>query len=143
MKLSMAALLVGGLFLAAPAAAQQDPWMRQVRAQLVAVAESVGDEGMDIAGDPIGGSLNEGATETVRIRIQPGTYLIVGVCDEDCSDLDLALVSGGEEVDADDAADDSPVLGIEVSAATTVTLRVHMANCSSEPCRYGVAAFSY
>lgn len=143
MKPSMIAALGGAVFFASPAAAQQDEWMQQVQAQLVAVAEAVGEEGMEIAGEPIGGSLDDGETETVRIRIQPGTYLIVGACDADCSDLDLALVSGGEEVDADDAADDSPVLAIEVSEATTVTLRVHMAGCSAEPCRYGVAAFSY
>lgn len=140
-KLSIYALLAGAVSIASPAAAQDDQYMQQVAVQLVAVAEAMGDEGLEMAGEPEGGSLNDDETAEMQIRVNPGEYLIVGACDTDCSDLDMAVIMNGKVAGSDTATDDTPVVTLTVTRPTTLTIRVLMTACSSEPCRYGVAAF--
>lgn len=142
MKLSMMALAAGAALLCASPAQAQDQWMQQVSAQLEAVVEALDAEGLAPAGDPHGGALNEGESEEVELELTAGSYLIVGVCDADCSDLDLLLTSDGEEVDSDYEADDTPVLAVDVEEGGTLMLTVEMPACSSGPCRFGVGVFS-
>lgn len=142
MKISTIALLAGaGLLFATPAAAQQDAWLRQVNAQLEAVADALSEEGLSTAAEPASGALDEGEAEELELELSAGTYLIIGVCDADCSDLDLVLSDGGDEIDSDMEMDDTPVVTVELDGPASLTLRVNMATCSSEPCRYGVGVF--
>lgn len=144
MKFLKMALLAGAaLLVASPARAQsQDDWMRVVVAQLDAVVHALGDEGLSPAGEMHSGTLDEGDSDEVELRLEAGDYMIVGACDHDCSDLDLALLQNGEEIESDYELDDTPVLVVEVPKRTTYTLRVDMATCSEAPCRYGVRVFS-
>jgi hypothetical protein len=142
MKLSTLALVTGAALLAASPARAQDPWERQVAAQLDAVVEALDEEGLSPAGDPLYGTLNEGEFQDVTLELTAGSFLIIGVCDADCSDLDLVLTADGEEIDSDLEPDDTPVLVVEVEEGGTLTLRVGMPACSSGPCRYGVGVFS-
>jgi hypothetical protein len=141
MKLTKIALLTGAALLFGSPAAAQDAWMAQVSAQLDAVVEALDGEGLSEATEPVGGGLAEGASEDVEFALAAGSYVIVGVCDTDCSDLDLVLSGPGGELDSDLATDDTPVVTVELSRAATLNLRVNMAACSSAPCRYGVQAF--
>ena len=86
--------------------------------------------------------LNNESTETVTVDLEAGVnYLILGVCDEDCSDLDLELFQGTTLVDEDMASDDYPVVTVDPTASRTYRLRVTMAACSETPCRYGIAVY--
>lgn len=144
MKLSMMALLAGaGLLVASPASAQEDPWMGQVAAQLGAVVQAVAAQGMSPAADPVAGSLAMGAADEVELALQPGQYLVVGVCDTDCSDLDLVLTgTDGAELASDLEMDDTPVVTVTLTEAATLTLEVKMAACTSAPCRYGIGLYT-
>lgn len=142
MKLSMMALVAGAALLCASPARAQDQWLEEVAIQLDAVVEALDAEGMSLTSAPHAGALNEGDSEEVELELQAGTYLIVGMCDSDCSDLDLLLSENGEEVDSDFEMDDTPVLAIEVEEGSTFSLRVDMATCSNGPCRYGIGIFS-
>lgn len=99
-------------------------------------------QGFTPADEPVHGTLAEGADEEFELDLESGTnYFVVGVCDGDCSDLDLVLTnSSGEEVESDRELDDVPMLAIEGQSGSFV-LSVQMATCSVEPCHYGVRVF--
>ena len=142
MKLTKIALFAGAALLFASPAAAQDAWMSQVAAQLDAVIEALDAEGLSEATEPVGGALAEGAGEDVEFELAAGSYAIVGVCDADCSDLDLVLVnaSGGESA-ADRELDDVPVVTFQADADGRYVVKVEMATCGTERCEYGVRVF--
>jgi hypothetical protein len=142
MKISLMALAAGAALLCASPAQAQDQWMRQVAAQLDAVVDALDTEGLSPAGDPHGGALSEGESEEVELELTAGSFLIIGVCDEDCTDLDLVLTADGDEIASDLEPDDTPALVVEVEEGGTLTLTVQMAACSSGPCRFGIGIFS-
>jgi hypothetical protein len=91
---------------------------------------------------PVGGALNNGTYEDVPISLSARQYFIVGVCDGDCTDMDLRLFAPNASVVAEDVADDdSPMLAFTASTAGEHRLRVMMPACSSEPCAYGIAIY--
>lgn len=144
MKFSVMALVAGAALLcASPAQAQkQDEWTAQVSMQLDAVVEALEAEGLTPALDPAGGSLNEGESEELELELTEGSYLIIGVCDADCTDLDLQLSAGREEIARDFSTEDPPILEVVIEEGGLLNLRVDMATCGSEPCRYGIGVFT-
>jgi hypothetical protein len=70
-------------------------------------------------------------------------YGIVGVCDNDCSDVDLFLLDNSGRVIARDIDyDDTPAIFYRPSRAATFTVRISMVRCSVNPCRFGIALYS-
>lgn len=89
------------------------------------------------------GSLNSNQTETVTLTLDAGTsYMIVGQCDGDCSDLDLWLYDeNGYEIDSDVLEDDVPVLEVTPRRTARFSIRAKMITCSVEPCFYGIGVY--
>lgn len=128
---------------AAPLEAQNE-YEAQVILQLEAAAEIFVDAGAEpLVWDS--GALDEGYAEEFEVTLQEGfTYALVGVCDEDCSDLDLTLYDGdGYFVVEDTEVDDAPVIEFTVTRSGSFTLDVTMYTCGVEPCYYGVALFAW
>ena len=70
------------------------------------------------------------------------SYRIVGVCDNDCTDVDLSLEDSKRTVVASDVLnDDLPILNFAPGASATYWIRPTMAICSANPCAYGIAVF--
>lgn len=70
------------------------------------------------------------------------TYRIVGVCDNDCSDFDLALEDSERSILVSDVLeDDLPILNFTPSASATYWIRPTMVVCSVNPCGYGIAVY--
>jgi hypothetical protein len=70
------------------------------------------------------------------------TYMIVGVCDNDCTDVDLSLEDTDRRVVASDVLeDDLPIVEFAPKASATYWIRPTMAACSVNPCGYGIAVF--
>lgn len=70
------------------------------------------------------------------------SYRIVGVCDNDCSDVDLSLEDAQRVVLASDVLeDDLPILHFTPKTSTTYWIRPTMAVCNVNPCGYGIAVF--
>lgn len=128
---------------AAPAAAQPE-LAGIVRTQLDSAVVLMRSNGFVQQGTYRGGALGDDANEVVQVDLQGGqNYLIMAVCDQDCSDLDLNLVdASGASLDSDYEPDDVPMVVAEVSRTGTYQLTVGMAECSVEPCGYGVAVFA-
>jgi hypothetical protein len=140
MKLHALAVAVGMAVItsAAPLAAQAGA---VVQSQLREAVSAAASSGFARQGPFIYGALNDGAGETVRVSLTAGTsYLIVGVCDEDCSDMDLILRDAtGRSLAQDILDDDTPVLTLEITRSGGYDLTIRMPDCSVNPCGYGVA----
>ncbi|MCZ6916169.1 MAG: caspase family protein [Gemmatimonadetes bacterium] len=104
--------------------------------------EVLAEDGYRLIDDSKIGTLNEGASETVRLDLAAGmAYTIVGGCDVDCTDLDLHLTdSRGNEIDIDIDDDDFPMVVTERGGS--YGLRVSMVRCSAEPCHWGLGVFA-
>jgi hypothetical protein len=120
-----------------------DQWAGQVARLLNQAASVATSNGMRRTHQPYIGSLRTGASYSHSIRLNGGTsYQLVGVCDNDCSDLDLRLFdSAGREVDSDLLTDDTPVVSVQPRRTGTYTVRAIMTTCSQEPCRYGIGVY--
>lgn len=142
MKRILLSIAAVALF-ATPAAAQQDAWTQQVRRYLQEAGRHFEEQGYTLTHHIYTGTLNDGGTEIVELDLDIGTdYEIIGACDDDCTDLDLTLYDGsGEVVDSDLLDDSFPMVSVTVIRSGSFTVEVSMANCSSEPCRYGIGVF--
>lgn len=89
------------------------------------------------------GGLAQGAASTHTVNLTGGMrYAIIGVCDNDCTDVDLALTGpSGESIASDYRLDDHPTLRFTAPSTGTYNLRVSMATCRQAPCYYGVQLY--
>jgi len=137
-------LVVAALGCAVVSDAQaQNSFQQQVRNYLNRAAASLVQRGYNPGGDPITGSLNSGARENYMIQLQAGVaYAIVGVCDNDCTDVDLRIWDGnGNKLAEDIATDDTPVLQFTSTTSGQYRVSVEMATCSTNPCYWGFQVF--
>ncbi len=124
--------------------AQTDRWTNQVREQLLKAAIAAGFGGYQMTYDPFIGDLGRGGESDVTLNVRSGvSYAIVGVCDNDCRDIDLRLYDdNGNLIVSDIQRDDTPVVKFTPRWNARFTVRVIMANCSNAPCRYGIGFFN-
>ena len=112
--------------------------------RLTLVGAEFASLGFTEIGDERVGSLNNDQVFTVPITLQAGTeYRVVGVCDQDCFDLDLALRDPrGQEVDSDVLEDALPILAHVPDTTGEYRVDVIMIACGLEPCSYRLAAYA-
>lgn len=86
------------------------------------------------------GALQQREADTVPLTLEPRRrYTVVGVCDEDCGDLDFVLFDdAGKAVAVDSRSDSHPAISVVPTTAATYRLRVLMVKCSTPPCYYAV-----
>lgn len=130
-----------GMLVAAPVAA--DEWSDQVQGLIEAAAETYIASGYHFGGYSHEGSLDDGDSERLTIRLGAGMETqLIAACDTDCSDIDLTLYdSSGREVDSDLALDDFPIVSTRAGKDSTYTILVQMVDCEVEPCRYAIQQF--
>jgi hypothetical protein len=90
------------------------------------------DEGalIQLSGSPHNWSVNLNANVN---------YVILGACDDDCTNLDIELIDTANAVVASDTApDDFPIVRFRPTANGTYTVRTHLRTCAVEPCQLGV-----
>ena len=142
-RTALALAAVAAAFITTTAAAPQDEWVAQVRRLLQQAGKTFEDRGYSMTHRIYTGSLNNGRNEMVSLDLDIGTqYQIMGACDTDCSDLDFVLYdAAGNQIDNDVATDDVPIVSVTPRRSGTYRVKVVMATCTAEPCRYGVAVF--
>jgi hypothetical protein len=70
------------------------------------------------------------------------SYVVIGLCDNSCSDLDMAAVDpSGKNIGSDVADDDTPLIEVQATASGRYTFRVAMSACSAARCYYGVRVY--
>jgi hypothetical protein len=139
MKLKSLLLAAAALLVSTTAEAQPNV----IRMQLDSAVVLMRGQGFTPLDDAVTGSLAAGQDEEFEVELEAGvTYMVVGVCDGGCSDLDLVLSDDdGEEMEADRELDDVPMLAVEVTSNVEAVLKVQMATCSTAQCQYGVRVF--
>ena len=87
------------------------------------------------------GKLREGTEVTYTLRgFRDGYYIISGICDYDCDDIDLCVTSDGtgdDWEDCDNASDDFPI--VDLWSDGTIRVELDMYSCdTSRGCYYGI-----
>lgn len=84
-------------------------------------------------------SLQPGTSYDWGVSLEAGVrYLVVGACDNECSNVDIQLVDAGGAVVAQDVlADDFPVVDFTPPAAGAYQIRMLMRTCTLAPCYAG------
>lgn len=139
MKPYLLALAAAALLLASPARAQDDLIATQLDSATVLMTGS----GYQPLSDAVRGTVPAGEDEEFPLEVRAGVrYVVLGVCDRGCSDLDLVLVdAAGAEAGADREMDDVPIVSFQAPADGRFTVKVQMAACSTGSCVYGVRVF--
>jgi hypothetical protein len=143
------ALLASILLLAFVSTAHsQNAWRDILEQQLTAVGNTVAQQGYRpepnaFHTDMIVGTLYAGYSVGLEVDLDFGVeYMIVGVCDKDCSDLDLSLMDlQGNVLFEDLLDDDAPILTFTAPAGGVYFLHVEMYECSVEPCSFGYKVY--
>jgi hypothetical protein len=117
-----------------------DRFTDQVGVQLIEAAKRLGLGGYELTHDPFIDDLGNGGEDDITINLDRGTsYAIIGVCDEDCNDLDLAVYdANGRLVASDIEKDDIPFIAIQPRWSARFIIKVLMPSCGNSPCRYGI-----
>lgn len=99
--------------------------------------------GLTPRGQLLRGSVAQGNDTDVTVRLErAGILAFVGVCDANCSDVDLVVFNpDGSEAGSDLLPDDAPIVMIENAPAGTYRVRVSMPGCSATMCGFGVRAY--
>ncbi len=128
---------------AAPVASSGTAWMDQIQAQTqlrsgsdYANMAAYGYTLLDVATTAL---LAPSTAETVPLSLPSGyEYALMGVCDNDCSDLDLAIIKDGTELSRDTSTDDWPVLSVVPTSGSSYQVKVSMYQCTTATCGYQV-----
>lgn len=116
-------------------------YTRQVQTYLGRISDNAKKQGYKrVVAGPVFGSLDDDEETSHEMTVNRGTdYVLFGACDNDCRDLDILVYDpDGDLVRRDVAADDNPVVVFTAAMAGKHRVKVVMADCRTEPCRYGL-----
>ncbi len=113
-------------------------------AQLQQAQANLAQQGFQQVGQPFSGGLQPGQTWDLPTPMNAGyEYQIVGVCDRDCSDLDIRLFDGnGSLIIEDTSTSSQPNVGVIPSTSGTFNIQVNMYACTVAPCYYAIALYA-
>jgi hypothetical protein len=113
-------------------------------AQLQQAQAALAQQGFQQVGQPFSGGLQPGQSWDLPTQMNAGyEYRIVGVCDRDCSDLDIRLFDGnGGLIIEDTSTSSQPNVGVIPSASGTFNIQVNMYACTVAPCYYAIALYA-
>ena len=101
--------------------AAQDVWQQQVEDQLIVVGAYLIDAGYTLTHFSTDNALNDDGTFELWMDLEGGVETtIIGVCDEDCSDLDLEVFdSEAASIVSDYELDDFPSVALIPNRSTS------------------------
>jgi hypothetical protein len=114
-----------------------------VRNDMVRMRTPLLARGYRADGDLMSGPAGSRTTQVRTVTLQEGQrYAIQAVCDQDCVDLDLELLSpSGATLAQDVALDDTPHLEFTASAGGSYQLKVVMYSCRVDTCGWAAQVF--
>jgi hypothetical protein len=142
-KILVASLALSGVAIAPTAFAQSGEYIRQLASQLSSARSSYVPNNYSLVTGPDNDILSQGDSDDYNVTLQGGrSYKLIGVCDNDCTDLDITLYdSDGDVVDRDLLDDDKPVVSVSGKSGGRYRMNVSMAKCSTGSCYYSVAVY--
>lgn len=129
--------------IAMPAFAQSNEFRQQLEQQLQKSRELFLQQGHAVAAGPFTGALPAGGKERFTLPVESGvSYKLLGICDNDCSDVDLRIFNmNGQNIGEDVTDDDVPLVELQPTGTGTVQIEVQMVTCSAEPCYHAVEVY--
>ena len=129
--------------LVAPAFARaQSRWERQVADYVQRTATALGRQGLKPTGAPQVGALWVDESVWFSVTLRAGVpYALVGACDNDCSELDLALYGGAHNEITTDRSSAMPVVRVTPPETLRYRVKVTLTGCRVSPCWYGIAVY--
>ena len=123
----------------------QGNWREVVRGQLTRFAATLTQRGYTAMAEPVMGNLRDDQNSYHDVALTSGgRYVIVGACDQDCTDVDLRIYApNGDRVAQDIEVDDRPVLEFTAPATGRYRVQVLMATCNTSPCYWGFQVFAH
>ncbi len=96
--------------------------------------------GFHLLGTINDGVLKSGQSMAIRATLFEGSdYMVVGYCDDACTNLDLTLFDpSGKEVQADRLPDSEPILTITTEVSGDYVIQVDTGECSVDGCEIAV-----
>jgi hypothetical protein len=137
----MRAILVLLAILAMPKAMPgQQRWERQVQERVQRAIAAVGTSSRP-AVVTRSGMLNTDEEASFRTTlVEHVSYAIVAVCDDDCSRLQLTLLSpSGSDIAKERNSESLPTLHFTAETTANYGIRVVMEGCRRNPCWYAIA----
>ena len=136
----IAALVLLAIVLLATPACGQQRWERQVQERIQRTVDVVSRSSRS----PVvkrSGVLNTDEAASFQTTLVEGTsYAIVAVCDDDCSRLQLTLLSpSGSDIAKERNSESLPTLHFTAEITAVYSIRVVMEGCRWNPCWYAVA----
>lgn len=121
-----------------------DRAVAQVRRQLNLIKVTAEDKGLEQTHNFKIDKLNANRADSFKLTLNKGRhYILLSVCDNDCSDLDIKVYDENDnQVGVDNAGDDLPMVRVTPRWTGPFTIRVEMAECSHNPCYYGIGVFA-
>jgi len=140
---ALSALILASVSFALPSNAQSG-YIDQIKEQLLNAAIFLGLDDYSLSHDPYIDTLNPQSLDTLTLTLYRGvSYKIIGVCDSDCSDMDMFLYDdNGNQIDSDEASDDIPFVEVTPRWTATFEVEVNMYRCNASYCYYGLGVFS-
>lgn len=126
---------------AAPAAAPN--YQQQILERLGQVEQAFAAQGFQQISDPVTGQMPQGQTMAHPLTLeQGGEYRIIGVCDNDCGDLDLILYDENNVlISQDQLTDATPVVSVTPAWSGAFAVHAVMHNCTVNPCYYALVLY--
>lgn len=121
-----------------------DPYVNQISNQLVHAIRVAREAGFSVSHEPHAAILPRSGRQDVTVNLRAGkAYRILGVCDDDCRDLDMALYDeNGKLIDKDQKDNDLPAVSVTPRWDGPFTVRTTMASCRTGQCLYGFEVFA-
>jgi hypothetical protein len=120
--------------------AQGRPWKRQVQDKLNRAANALTDGSFKQSSEPHLGLLLAEASDSFAVTLRAGrSYALIGVCDDDCSVLELELYGPGNTEVAAERATNVPIVRVTPPQDGRYRVKVNMGACGMNPCWYGLA----
>jgi hypothetical protein len=141
---ALAALIALMALTAAPAASAQPALQDFLTRQLDVQEPRNADDGYAHAVGPLAGSLASERAAQLPLTLRVGQEVrIVGVCDQNCEDLDLRVRDPrGALVGFDTHSNDSPVVDLRANMYGQHTIELDMVRCTAPRCRYAVNVYT-
>ena len=118
---------------------EMTPYMRQVAVRLVSYSALLEESGWQLMDDRKVDSLESGSVDSLEVSLGTGSYLALGVCDDDCGDLDVYVMdSKGDIVGSDVLVDAEPMVEFNVDQRATFFVGASMESCAATDCIYSL-----
>lgn len=122
--------------------ADMGEYQRQATVRLLAFGIVLKDEGWHVTDHQRTGTLGADDVSALEVDLSPGNYMAIGVCDDDCTDLDVyAFGPGDAELGRDTELDAEAVVTFTVSDAGKHVIGASMESCNAAICTYRLQLF--